>query len=334
MEFQGGEPFLAFDKIQFAVRRAVELNILFKKQVTFVVCTNVTVLTDEMLEFCQQFGIHISTSLDGPEFLHNLNRPKSGAKSFQLVIDGIDKCRKFLGHDKVGALMTTTNLSLKHPIEIIETYREYGFANIFLRPISPYGFAMKNPKTNKYQTDSYLDFYKKGLLYILSLNKQGYFFVEDYAAIILKKILSPFGGTYVDLQSPSGVVSSVVVFNYDGYVYASDEARMLAEQKDFTFQLGRITDTYESIFYGSRARDILQHGCNESLAGCSDCGFQAYCGADPVFHHASQGDMDGYRPTSAFCVKNMEIIRFIFQLIDEEPDVLRVFQSWIKKRSI
>ena len=45
----------------------------------------------------------------------------------------------------------------------------------------------------------------------IELNKQGEFFVEDYARIILTKILTPFSTGYVDLQSPSGAINNVIV---------------------------------------------------------------------------------------------------------------------------
>ena len=333
MEFQGGEPLLAFDRVRYAVSRANELNKTFQKEITYVICTNSTIFSEEIVQFCKEYSIVISTSLDGPEFIHDANRPKSGAKSYGLVMEGIKFMRESLGHGKISALMTTTLLSLDYPIEIIDNYVENGFTNIFLRPISPYGFALKNAKRNRYDTEKYLEFYKKGLDYIIWLNKRGYFFVEDYTTVILKKILTPFPVGYVDLQSPAGMINNVVVFNYDGFVYATDESRMLAENNDFTFRIGHVKDSYASLFYGEKANFFAQYWANESLAGCADCGFQTYCGADPVFHYAAQGDFEGYRPTSDYCLKNMEIIRHIFELIDERPkEVLPIFYSWINNR--
>lgn len=324
---------LAFEKVKYGIEYALELNEEFRKNISFVVCTNATVFSEEILDFCLKHKVIISTSLDGPEFLHNANRPKTGKKSYGMVIEGINEARNALGQDMVSALMTTTTLSLDYPIEIIDNYIENGFNSIFLRPISPYGFALKNTHKNHYHTKKYLEFYKKGLQYILEINKKGHFLVEDYTTIVLKKILTPFPVSYVDLQSPAGMINNVVVFNYDGKVYATDESRMLAENKDFTFQLGHVRDSYQSLFYGEKAKSFSQFWSNESLAGCADCGFQSYCGADPVFHYASQGDFEGFRPTSDFCMKNMEIIRHIFDLIDKEgEDVLPIFNSWVNNR--
>lgn len=330
MEFQGGEALLAFDKIKYAVVKAKAEAEIYNKNISFVICTNLAPITDEILVFVNEHDILISTSLDGPKFIHNENRKRPGNNSYELTLDGIAKCRSVLGEDKVSALMTTSALSLKYPKEIIDEYVNNGFANIFLRPISPYGFAKYNPNKNHYFIEEFLDFYKEGLVHILNYNKQGVFLAEDYASILLKKIFTPFPVGYVDLQSPAGVLNSVVVFNYDGKVYASDEARMIAESKDFKFQIGELgKNTYNEIFYGDKALEISETWCNESLAGCSDCAFQPYCGADPVLNYATQGDLYGFRPTNIFCKKNMEIIRFLFELIIEDKENERIFKSWI-----
>lgn len=134
----------------------------------------------------------------------------------------------------------------------------------------------------------------------------------------------------MDLLSPAGLISKVVVFNYDGKVYASDESRMLAEMGDYNFQLGDLgKNSYEEIFYGKKASEIALNWSTEALAGCSECAFQAYCGADPVRYYATQGDMYGYRPSSPHCKKNMEIIRYLLELMDNNKDIERIFRSWI-----
>ncbi|GJM64946.1 His-Xaa-Ser system radical SAM maturase HxsB [Persicobacter diffluens] len=330
MEFQGGEPLLAFDKVKYAIERTIELNEQCQKNINFVICTNLTPITEEMLEYCKERNVLLSMSLDGPAFIHDSNRPKTGTPSYDMVVDGLRRSREVVPEDNISALMTTTHLSLEHPRAIIDNYLENGFNHIFLRAISPYGFALKNAKKNIYEAEKYLEFYKEGLDYILELNRQGTFFIEDYASIVLKKILTPFTPGFVDLQSPAGIINGVVVYNYDGYVYASDESRMLAENKDFTFRLGKITDSYQDIFYGEKAQWIAESWAVESLAGCSDCGLQAYCGADPVRNYATQRDIEGHRPTSTHCIKNKGIIEHLLKLIDDkEAGNEAIFRSWI-----
>lgn len=331
IEFQGGEPLLNFELIKYIVLTAEERNKLSQKNIQFVIATNLVFVDDDILTFCFEHGIQISTSLDGPEDLHNKNRPRPGKNSYELTINGINKVRQALGYDSVSALMTTTKNSLSRVNEIIDEYIKLGFNSIFLRPLSPYGFAMKTKNYNKYDTQAWLDFYFKGFEYILEVNKHGYFFVEQYAAIILRKMFSPDEPGYVDLQSPPGIGIAAIVFNYDGDVYASDEARMLAEMNDKSFKLGNLLrESYEDIIGSDVLLDTVEQTMTESVPGCSDCGFQAFCGSDPVFHHATQGDRVGHKPSSAFCKKNMEISRYLIRLMEDNPDAKSIMMSWVR----
>jgi uncharacterized protein len=332
VEFQGGESLLAFDVIRFIVELIIQRNLEFQKKIEFVIATNLSNLTDEMLEFFRLHRICLSTSLDGPEFLHNANRPRPGNDSYARTVANIQRARDALGHDRVSALMTTTQLSLKYPREIVDEYIRQRFDSIFLRSISPYGFAMKTARHSGHSLMQFLDFYREVLDYIISINKKGTFFSETYAQILLTKILTPWSTGYVDLQSPAGAGIGVVVYNYDGDVYASDESRMLAEMGDREFKLGNVHEnTYQEMFGGQKLQTLVAASCVEALPGCADCAFQTYCGADPVFNYATQGTVFGHRPTSEFCSKNMAIIKHLLQLIESgEQETLDVLWSWIR----
>lgn len=330
IEFQGGEPLLNFPLIQYVVDQAKRINANHSKDVQFVITTNLSLLTDEILSFCLAHDICISTSLDGSQDLHNLNRPRSGKNGYQLTVDGIRKAQAVLGWDKVGALMTTTEASLPRVHEIIDTYLSLGMDAIFLRALSPYGFAVKTRQAYKYDVDRWFEFYKEGLNYVIEINRQGYHFVELYAAMIINKIFSPFGTGYVDLQSPSGMAISAIVYNYDGDIYASDEARMLAEMGDKSFRLGSVHDSYESVILSDTVLDTLESTLSESLPMCNDCGFLPYCGTDPVYHYATQGDAVGHKATSGFCSKNMKIFRYLFTLLEDDPEARKILLGWVR----
>ena len=327
MEFQGGEPSLLPDLLRFAIEKTELDNIKAQKEITYVLCTNSIDLNIDILNICKQYKVLISTSLDGPEFLHNYNRGKT--TSYSQVIKGIQKAREYLGANQVSALMTTSEYSLNYPEQIIDSYIQNGFNSIFIRPLNPYGLAIENTNWDNYH-EHFIDFYKKALDYIIEINKNGTLFIEEFTALILRKILTPFPIGFVDLQSPAGIVNNVIVYNYDGYVYASDESRMLAEYGDYTFRLGHVSDKYEDIFYGKKVQELAQLWATEIIAGCSDCAFQSYCGADPVRNHSTQSDIYGFRPTSAFCKKHETIITHIFTLlIEREHEVMPIFKHWI-----
>lgn len=330
IEFQGGEPLLNWPLIKFIVSEALMINQLQRRDLQFVIATNLALITEEHLSFCHQHHIHISTSLDGPSDLHNLNRPRAGRDSYERAVEGILHARQRLGMDAVSALMTTTSGSLNRVEEIIDEYVRLGFDGIFLRPLSPYGFAIKTKAYSKYNGARWLEFYKAGLQYILEINKNGHKFVEQYAATILTKMLTPQNPGYVDLMSPSGIGIGAVVYNYDGRIFASDEGRMLAESGDDTFVIGNVhTSTYEDVFTSPNLLDAIEESYAGSAPMCSDCAFEPHCGSDPVFHHATQGDFVGHKPTSEFCNRNMEIFKVLVKHFSNKDDQA-VLRSWVR----
>jgi His-Xaa-Ser system radical SAM maturase HxsB len=333
VEFQGGEPLLNFDLVRHVVGRVEARNAAANKRVAFVIASNLYALTDEHLAFCKAHGVALSTSLDGPRDLHNANRPHPGRDSHGRAVAAIARARAALGPAAVAALMTTTKASLPRVREIIDEYVAQGFTSVFLRPVSPYGFAVRAGVDRDYAPDDWLRFYFDGLDHVVALNRRGVPFREEYAAIVLRKVLTPYGTGYVDLQSPAGLGLGVLAFNYDGDVYASDEARMLAEAGDRTFRLGRLgVDGYEDVMTSDALLGPVRASMSECVPMCADCGFQPYCGADPVQHHAVQGDAVGFKPTSGFCRRNMGVIRGLLRRLEDDPYAARLFRSWAGAR--
>lgn len=331
IEFQGGESLLNFELIKYVVLQAEEMNIVAQKNLQFVIATNLSPVTDEILDFCLEHNILISTSLDGPEFLHNKNRPKGGNDSYQRAVSGINRVKQKLGPDKVSALMTTTVESLKYPREIVDEYISQGFNSIFLRSLSPYGFAIKTKSYDLYNTEAWIEFYKEGLDYILEINKQGHFFVEEYTSLILQKMLTPFPTGFVDLQSPTGIGISAIIFNYDGDVYASDESRMLAEMGMKDFRLGNLqNDSYEDMITSDFLIEIIKNTMAEGVPMCNECAFLPYCGCDPVYHMATQGDPVGHKVKSGYCKKNMSVFKHILKLLSDDEQAREIIMRWIR----
>jgi uncharacterized protein len=253
IEFQGGEPLLNFGLIEKIVSAAKALAPTVGKKLDFVIASNLALLTDEHLAFCKAHDVLLSTSLDGPADLHNKNRPRPGGNSHELAVKGIRRAQEILGPDRVAALMTTTERSLDRVGDIIDEYLRLGLDGIFLRPLSPYGFAIKTRQFHRYGAKRWLDFYERGLRYILAVNRAERPFPEFYSALILRRMLTDRPIGYVDLRSPARIGLGALVYNYDGRVFASDEGRMLAEMGDRTFELGNVdSSSYRSLILSDK----------------------------------------------------------------------------------
>lgn len=334
IEFQGGEPLLHFAQLRAITEQIVARNVEEKRSLRFVVASTLHDLTDSQLAFFKEHRFKLSTSLDGPEWLHNANRPRPERDSYRRTMEGIERGRAALGDDAVSALTTLTKRSLEVPTAIIDEYRKLGLHSISLRPLSPYGFAAKTHDRNGYTTDSFLNFYGKALDHLVEINRNGYRMEETCASLLLSQLLGPFAHGYVDLRSPTGAGFGAVIYDYDGQVYPSDEARMLAAMGDARFALGRVDQPVEQWLASPAMKQLISAGVAEALPTCSDCAYVPLCGADPIDHFARQGDIVGHRPTSDFCRRQMGLFDLLLQRYDAAGAHEReILESWALKSS-
>lgn len=337
IEFQGGEPSLNWNALTSAIEHAKFINKSKKKRLEFVICTNLTNISTDKLSYLKENGVYISTSLDGPKYLHDKNRIlRSGGGTYDIFHDKLKEARSICGYDAVSALMTTTIDNIENMNEVVDEYIRLGFNGIFLRSLNPYGLAAENSTDLGYSIKCFTEKFKDTLDYIIELNLKGVNFSEYFTTLLLSRILTPFSTGFVDLQSPSGAGIAGVIYDYNGDVYPADEARMLARMGDAKFKMGNVfVNSYNEIFGGSVLREIVSKSIVEIMPGCSTCMYKTYCGADPIRNYLEYGDLIGKRPGSSFCEKNMAIFDILFKKLKEnDSDTLDVFWAWITRRPL
>ena len=334
VEFQGGDPLLRFDLVQRAILRIKDRNAAEGRRLRFVVASTLHQLDPAMCAFFKAHGVYLSTSLDGPKELHNRNRPTSGRDAYERTIAGIELARTQISNDAVDALMTTTKASLDHPEAIVDEYVRLGFREIFLRPLSSYGFAKRNQSLLGYSLGLFSRFYERGLERVLHWNRQGVPVREVYASILLNKMLSTFDAGYVDLQSPTGAGSSVLVYNYDGHVYPSDEARMLAETGDTSLRMGRIGTSLADLL-SSPVRARLEQASNvDQTPGCQSCPYNLFCAPNPVDAQAQFGNVFASVHDTEHCKRHMGLFDAVFMLLrNADEDLLDLLHRWARPAS-
>jgi His-Xaa-Ser system radical SAM maturase HxsB len=327
IEFQGGEPLLAFDFIKRFYNRASET--LCDADVSYVICTAAGPLDESIIEWTRDKKVDFSMSLDGPEDVHIYNRPSKYFNTHKTTVDSIGKIRSTLGFHRVNCLTTISKYSLSFPLQIVNSYFELGFQGIFLRPLSPFGFAAATQHRIGYSATEYMQFYEVALRHIIELN-QHRIFVEDTALVHLRRIFQPQNAHYIDLQSPAGYVFGALVFNYDGKVFGSDEARMLWQStKADELVLGTVNDGVKSLVMGKTTERLLTSSFNWASPGCDECAYQPYCGSDPLHHLATQGDPVGNKSFSFFCQYQMAMFDLLFMLWETDKNARKVFQEWL-----
>lgn len=172
IEFQGGDPSTDFDMVKYIIEEAEWQNLFKKKELDFVICTNLTLLNEKMVQYLKKHNCMISTSLDGPKDLHDTNRPLQDKELDHHAIfeKHLSMIREIWGNnDCVSALMTTSKYSLGRFKDIIDEYIRLGFNSIFLRSLNPYGFAKQYKEKIAYPIEDFIENYKEGLDYIIDL---------------------------------------------------------------------------------------------------------------------------------------------------------------------
>lgn len=339
IEIQGGEPLLRFDLIKQLVLMAKEKNekLSVKKNLEFVVCTNLIALTDEMLDFFVLHSVQVSTSFDGPEKVHDSCRKlRNGNVSYKLVRENIEKAIAVLPKGSIGALLTLTPTSLVNGKAIVDEYLELGLSSIFLRPLNPFGRAAGDNPSLYYSTEDFIKFYMSVLEYLFEVNRFVHF-PEIYTTILLRRLLTPFSTGFVDLQSPAGVGISGVIYDTNGNVFVSDEARMhnyVTGQTDFC--IGNVNENaWSEIFTSNRLREIISNSCLESLAPCAWCAYLPFCGVDPVRNLAQHGTMTPYMSKTDTCKRHKAMFIHLLHLLHSSDDYkIDVLWSWLTNRTV
>lgn len=327
-EFQGGEPLMNFDTLQFIVEYAEEQNQSCGKNLEFSVVTNLMLLDEKKLEFLTKHGVSICTSLDGDEILHNKNRPYFQQNTFEILKKKIQMIQ-----DKgasVSAIQTTTRDSLPRYREMVDQYLAFGLNQITIRPLTQLGYAAKNWDKIGYTVNEFLNFYRRSLDYIIERNQQGTFILEGHARMFLSKIFCRDAGNYMELRSPCGGAIGQLAYYYNGKVYSCDEARMLAEMGDDSFCLGNVEqDTYESIVSNPVCKTIAKASCLEGLADCDGCVYQPYCGTCPVISYARYQTVYPSMLQEYRCRIYKGIQDILFEKLEQQDEeVVEIFRRW------
>lgn len=323
VEIQGGEPLLRFDLIQ-AIYTQCE-NSLGRDAFEMVIATSLSVLSHDMLEWSRERNITYSVSLDGEEVVHNSNRILGHGQAYAKTIAGIKAIQHQLGPERIATVTTVTKSLVNNPVSIVNAHLALGLTDMFIRPVSPYGFAHKASFT--FSMTEYLQFYAAMMDEIFRLNAEGKRLVEHSAAIHIKRIFNPGFSGYADLKSPSGVVINSILFNYDGRVYGSDESRMLQKMHpEMEFSAGEVRELSfaDKPYYNA----VLSSSFNFALPGCDSCAYQPFCGADPCQNISIQGEPVGDRSRSTFCQYHKGMFRYLLSCISVDGQKAEILKGW------
>ena len=324
LEFQGGEPTVRPDLLN----RIIEICSKRFKTSEFVICTNLTRITDEIESIFARDDVVISTSIDGPLAIMTANRTGADELS-QAVFRNFEHIVGKYGPEKVSALPTVTDQVIDKPEELIDFYVSLGFQSIFLRPVNYMGFARKAHGDLSRDADTWNRFYCRAVEHIVDINDRRYF-EEFYLSLLVRSVFGGLQHGYVDLRSPSRFASDYCVVDFDGTLYPSDEARMLSRTRSVDLSIGTMAEG----FAADKIRQLNLHAINQVHPDCIHCAYMPYCGIDIIDDISRYGRTDIPKHETWFCQRQTNLFDLIFEKVaSEDRRYLAVFLKWLYRRA-
>lgn len=326
-EFQGGEPLTNFETIKHIVEYAEQNK--NDKEISYTVVTNTLLLNDEMMDFFSLYKFDVSTSLDGDAEVHNYNRPQiTGDETYKYVVENIRRLQE--RNIGTGAIQTTTKKSLSNSSRIVQAYKDNYLHYLFLRPLTPLGYAKEHWDEIGYTAEDFLLFYKETLDEIIKSNLEGYKIVEGHASIFLRKILAQESDNYMELRSPCGAGVGQLAYYYDGKIYTCDEGRMLSEMGLPDFCLGHVDMTYDQLMESDVCKITCQASVLEGIPHCCDCIYHPYCGVCPVVNYAMENNIYSREANGYKCKIYKGILDILFDyIVEDDKRVMEIFKTWL-----
>ena len=287
IEFQWWEPLLNANLIDFIVNYTEKQNKKTKKNINYALVSNLTLINEEILEKLFSYpNFSISTSLDWDQKTHDFNRimlnKNKWESSFMKLKEKILLIRKW--EKQKGkkilywAMWVITRKTLKRYKELVDTYIELGFNNIFLKKMNFFWFAKNTNNTIWYSTQELLEFYNNYFSYLVELYKKWIIIKEWYLNILLWKILNPEKINFMDLRSPCWAWIWQIAYDYTGNIYTCDEWRMIDNN---TFLIWNTNNILEELIQNEIIWTMMDASTIESLP-CDICAYATFCWVCPI----------------------------------------------------
>lgn len=322
IEFQGGEPTLRLD----LVKRIIDRCDRFAER-SFVICTNLSEVGPELLDLLERADVSVSTSLDGSSLVHSAQRTRSTAMTDQFLRNLREIIARF-GPGKVSALPTINQSSPPPVDELIDAFADFGFESIHLRPVNFQGFARKRHPSSAEDHRAWWAYHEEFIHRLIARNHEDRSRVleESYFSLCLRRMFRLGLDRHVDLRNPNPLGTDYLVIDYDGQLYPTDEARMLARSGIVDLSIGTAVDGLDV----EKLAVLNAYSTTIGDPACDACPYQPYCGRDLVDDLSRYGRIDLPRHETFFCQKHLYMFDLAVHLIySHDPAVRYSLARWL-----
>lgn len=314
--FFGGEPFLQFPLMRKIVSYAKEKAAAAKKVMGFHATSNATLFDDEIIDFIKEHNILISVSLDGPQEIHDAQRPyANGEGSYASLLPKIKKLLKVmpqtLGH---AVLVGDTSTQI-----VREELQTIGFTEFTMTQASQSLFVNQEKNTKTLRDTAYIirDLEQEAERWLEYVSKR------DVSSLRkVKKISRLYNALLLLLHNRKrrhacGAGWGMIAVSVTGDVYLCH--RFVGQNE---YKVG-------SIFEGKLNRETYQQNLRAGSV-CADCFARYYCAGGCMYDNVvAHGSI--FTPAEDVCCvkrKELELAAYIICNLTEED------QSYLMNQEI
>ena len=325
LEIQGGEPLLNFDVVKYLVAETRKRAAPLEKYVDFAIVTNFTnVLTDEKIRFLIENEVSVSTSVDGPQSVHESNRNRVLPHGFDILKERISAYHRIWhelrsGEPELSAMLTATRNVLDQPRETVDTFLALGFKELFVRPVNPLGRGERNLPELEYDPKDFVEYWCRIADCVIEYRKKGIQISENHLDLLLMKIFFRENG-YMDLRFPCGAAYGQRTYDFDGNVFTCDEGRMIREP---LFKIGDVQSTTVELNCSKNGRRAFMASLAETQY-CEFCAYKPFCGVCPILNFKQTGNMISAAFNSRRCRIYRGMIDYVFKKFLADPSAREV----------
>lgn len=288
VQFIGGEPLLNLPAIRTVcetVNSLVTTGAL-KKQPRFAVVTNLTVLTEKHLEAFKEFEITVTVSIDGPDYIHDKQRPKKIALTGTHAIILENLARLEIAEIPYAFEATYTRLHLQNNVTFVDLLEYFSkwkpnridITSVSVSEKSELGFCTEDEQrlVVKYQLEA--------LNYALDRLSKGHVVPYGYLSEVVGLLKSegsdhycPAGDSNLAIASDGEVYGCHMFTNKKQYrVGEFTNSQSFPKARDTRSSLGR---KFEAIPIVVESPTVIPFPTKSMVPGCNQCWARRWCRA-------------------------------------------------------
>ncbi len=303
----GGEPLLNLDGIVRIYEDFAKENI----KCNITIMTNASLITEKTAETLRRINADVGISIDGPEFIHNEQRPYyNGKASFSDTVRGIENLKKAGFAGSLGTISVITKKSVHKVSEIIRYIAlELGISSIKLN------IVRSSPDVSLSENEIAL-YCKSMLQTLIELYNEGHTVVEGNVRNRLMNLIDRSNTNICDSFGCCGGYKMISV-DMNGNIFPCERT------DDVSQKFGSICD-------GKDIQDIVQDALKKHpyftkkySPECDNCPWWSYCQGGCTtaaqYYGSEKGCVD-----KLTCTLNRTLYPMLAELLLTQPDVAEI----------